>query len=146
MPITFGSVGDIISVSLLIKDLIRCLDNSRGSSAEYQAMIRELRSLDHALLEVEQLLRVPGMSSELSSIAQKAENIAEQCHRCIMELRNQTKGYSKSLGEGGPSNLVRKTSSRLKWCVSGKENLTNFRAAINSQYLSLNILLSTANV
>ena len=35
MPITFGSVGDIISLSLLIKDLIKFLDQVRGSSAEY---------------------------------------------------------------------------------------------------------------
>ena len=52
MPITFGSVGDIVSLCLLIKDLVKSLDNSRGSSAEYQAVIRELCSLDHALLEV----------------------------------------------------------------------------------------------
>lgn len=42
MPITFGSVGDVISVCLLIKDLVKTLDDSRGSSAEYQEVIREL--------------------------------------------------------------------------------------------------------
>ena len=53
MSFTFGSFGDIVTLSLLIKDLIKSLDDSRGSSAEYQAVVRELWSLDKALLEVE---------------------------------------------------------------------------------------------
>lgn len=57
MPITFGSVGDIISVSLLVKDILVALDDSRGSSAEYQGIIRELYILDRALLEIGQLSR-----------------------------------------------------------------------------------------
>jgi hypothetical protein len=42
MPITFGAVGDIIFVCLLVKDLVEALDKSRGSKAEYQSAIREL--------------------------------------------------------------------------------------------------------
>jgi hypothetical protein len=42
MPITFGSVGDIISISLLVKDAMKALDDSRGSGGEYQGVIREL--------------------------------------------------------------------------------------------------------
>jgi hypothetical protein len=42
MPLTFGAVGDIISVCLLVKDLVEVLDKARGSKAEYQAAIREL--------------------------------------------------------------------------------------------------------
>lgn len=34
MPITFGSVGDIITTGLLIKDLIKALHGSRGSASE----------------------------------------------------------------------------------------------------------------
>lgn len=53
MPVTFGSVGDIISVCLLVKDLVEALDKARGSKAEYQSAIRELWILDRALLEIE---------------------------------------------------------------------------------------------
>jgi len=41
MPITFGSVGDIISVCLLVKD-VEALEKARRCKAEYQAVIREL--------------------------------------------------------------------------------------------------------
>lgn len=55
MPITFGSVGDIISTVLLIKVLVKALDNSQGSGSEYCELSQELWSLEVALLEVENL-------------------------------------------------------------------------------------------
>jgi hypothetical protein len=36
------SAGDVIAVSILIKDVIKARDNSRGSAAEYQEVVREL--------------------------------------------------------------------------------------------------------
>ena len=55
MLITFGSLGDILSLSHLNKDLIKFLDNSRSSSAEYKAVIRELQSLVYLLFTVKVL-------------------------------------------------------------------------------------------
>ena len=47
MPVPFGfSVGDVIAVSILIKDALKALDSARNSSAEYQELFRELWSLD----------------------------------------------------------------------------------------------------
>lgn len=57
MPITFGAVGDIISVCLLVKDLVEALDKARGDKAEYQSAIREFWLLDRALLEIDLLSR-----------------------------------------------------------------------------------------
>jgi hypothetical protein len=45
---TFGSVGDIIAVVGIIKDLIVTLDDSRGSSADYQRITHELRNFEHS--------------------------------------------------------------------------------------------------
>lgn len=53
--VSCGSVGDIIAVGILIKGLIKCVDNSRGASSEFQAVNRELRSLEYALVEVQYL-------------------------------------------------------------------------------------------
>jgi len=36
------SVGDVVVVSVLIKDVIEALDDGRGSVTEYQEIIREL--------------------------------------------------------------------------------------------------------
>ena len=39
---TFGSVGDIISICLIVKDLVAALNDSAGSTVEYREVIREL--------------------------------------------------------------------------------------------------------
>ncbi|KAF1974790.1 hypothetical protein BU23DRAFT_460501 [Bimuria novae-zelandiae CBS 107.79] len=72
MPITFGAVGDIISVCLLVKDLVDALDEARGSKAEYQSVIRELWILDRALLEIDLLSRTHGNGAtpELRSLCE----------------------------------------------------------------------------
>src|SRR5947207_4507221 len=72
MPISFGSVGDIISVCLIVKDLVAALDDSRGSSTEYREVIRELWGLDRALLEVDLLSRTCDNTVELNALCMTA--------------------------------------------------------------------------
>ncbi len=52
MPITFGSVGDIIAVGQLAWSLGKALNTSRGSAAEYRSLIRELGAFEQAVLQV----------------------------------------------------------------------------------------------
>lgn len=146
MPITFGSVGDIISISLLVKDLVKCLDESRGSSAEYQAVIRELWSLDHALLEVDLLLRSCRQSVELSDLCKTANRCAEQCRKCMEDFREKTKRYQRGLQGGVPGNRVRDTVAKIRWHVSEKDDLVKFRAEITAYCSSMNMLLATAGM
>jgi hypothetical protein len=82
MPITFGAVGDIISVCLLVKDLIEVLDKARGSNAEYQAAIRQLHTLDRALLEIERFNRQHGDGStpELRGLCEIAKRVSRLSH------------------------------------------------------------------
>ena len=146
MPVTFGSVGDIISVSIVIKDLVKCLDESRGSSAEYQAVIRELWSLDHALLEVALLLPLCEQSEELGDLCHSVNRCAEQCRKCVEDFRDTTKKYQRALQRGGSRHLVRDTAAKIGWHVSMKPDLAKFRAEITAQTSSLNMLLVTAGV
>ena len=146
MPITFGSVGDIISVGLLIKDLVKCLDKSRGSSAEYQAVIRELWSLDRALLEVELLLRSCKQSVDWIGLSEAANRCVGQCRKCIRDFCDKVKRYQGTLGGGGTGSLVRDTTAKIRWHVSEKEDLAKFRAEITTHWSSMNMLLVTAGV
>ena len=146
MPISFGSVGDIISLSLLIKDLVKSLDNSRGSSAEYQAVIRELWSLDHALLEVEALIRSCEQTVQLNALTATVNQCAEQCRKCITSFHDQVKKFGKSLQSGGSGSFLRDTASKIKWQVSEKDDLAKFRAEINAHCFSINMLLTTTGM
>ena len=146
MPISFGSVGDIISVCLLIKDLVKCLDESRGSSTEYQAVIRELLSLDRALLQVELLLRSHKQLVELSDLWENANRCAEQCRKCISDYHSKTKKYRGALEGRGTGNLFRDTTAKIRWHVSEKDDLAKFRTEITALGSSLNLLLITAGM
>ena len=146
MPITFGSVGDVISLSLLIKDLAKSLDNSRGSSAEYQAVIRELWSLDHALLEVELLFRSCEQAAQLNALCATANECAERCRNCITQFHEQVKKFGRSLQPGGSGSFVRDTALKVRWQLSEKEDLAKFRAEINAHCFSINMPLTTTSV
>lgn len=146
MPVTFGSVGDIISVSLLIKNLVKCLDESRGSSAEYQAVIRELGSLDDALLGVALLLPSCEQFEELGDLCNSMNRCAEQCRKCVEGFKDRTKRYQSALQRGGTVDLVRDTAAKIRWHLSMKEDLARFRQEITAHSSSLNMLLATASV
>ena len=122
MPITCGSVGDIISLSLLIKDLVKSLDTSCGSSAEYQAVIHELWSLDHALIEVEALFQSCEQMIELNALSATVKECAEQCRKCITKFQGQMKKYEKSLQSDGSGNFIRDTAFKFRWQVSKKSS------------------------
>jgi hypothetical protein len=147
MPVPFGfSVGDCISVCILIKDVMKALDDSRGSSAEYQEIIRELWSLDRALLEVEMLSRSHETTVEMNALSHTVRITANQCKACIEGFLEKVNGYDRSLSKGGSGNKWKDAKSKLGWALLKKEDLARFRTEINGHSSAINMLLITASV
>lgn len=147
MLVTFGSVGDIISLSLLIKNLVKSIDNSRGSSAEYQAVIRELWSLDHSLLEVEVLIRSSEQTARLIALNATIKQCAEQCRNCITKFKEQVVNkFGKSLQPGGSGSFIKDAASKIRWQVSEKDDIAKFRSEINAHCFSINMILTTTGM
>ncbi|KAF6235175.1 hypothetical protein HO173_006804 [Letharia columbiana] len=140
-----ASVGDIISLSILIEDLVRSLDNSHGSPAEYQAVIRELWGVDHALLEVEVLFQSWEQTVHLRALRVTVNECVEQCRNCIVKFHEQIKKFEKSLQSGGSDSFIRDIAMKIRWQVS-KDDLAKFRAEINAHCFSINMLLTTTGV
>ena len=115
-------------------------------NTEYQAVIRELWSLDYALLEVESLLRSCKQSVELTALRETTHRCAEECRKCVEGFRDQTKKYQRALQTGSTRNLIRDTTAKIRWHVSLSDDLAKFRANITAQTSSLNMLLATASV
>ncbi|KAI9713535.1 MAG: hypothetical protein M1820_000917 [Bogoriella megaspora] len=90
MPVSFGSVGDIISVSLLIKDLVVALSDSKGSVKEYEEAVRELQSLDKALLEVEALAHTHAETPAVQGLCETAKQAAERCKIAVKDFTAKT--------------------------------------------------------
>jgi hypothetical protein len=147
MPVPFGfSVGDCISVCILIKDAIQALDSSRGSSAEYQEVIRELWALDRALLEVVNLAQSFETTVELNALSHTARRSAEQCKSCIETFLGRIKEYERALREGGSGNKFRDVKGKMSWALCGREHLVKFKTEINGHSSAINMLLITASV
>jgi hypothetical protein len=146
---TFGSVGDILQLCILVKDLINALDSSRGSSAEYRELIRELSALDRVLLEVEQLSWKCVGTAELNALQQTVQQAALQCRQPIQEFLTRIRKFEKHLGESDSKGILKTARDaywKVHWAVSYRDELQKFRAIINSHKLSINTLLITAGM
>jgi hypothetical protein len=147
MGITFGSVGDIISVSLLVKDLLLALDSSRGSSSEYQAIVRELYVLDTALLQVEQLSRTQSGTLELQALYDTAKRTVAKCRVSLDAFTKRIAKYESSLAASGSGSIIKDTARKLQWRASQKEaELVKFRAEVTGYTDSINMLIATVQM
>lgn len=148
MPITFGSVGDIISVGLLIKDLVVALNESRGSPAEYKQLVDDLNLLHDVLARIDHVRATTGTTAgrrfEVSALHDATLQITRSCRKCIEGFNIRLKKYGKTLGSSGArkkSEAFKNAVAEIRWQLGEKEDVVRFRAEIASQTASLNLVL-----
>ena len=146
MPITFGSVGDIISISLIIKDLVDALDKSRGASAEYRGVISELWTLDRALLEVELLSKVYSGTPELNALCVATGRSVDRCRSLIEAFSSRIKKYDDHMAEGSSGSKIKGIGMKVRWQVIEKDEVEKFRAELAAHSTAISMLLGTATV
>jgi hypothetical protein len=145
-PVPFGfSVGDVIAVSILIKDVFKALHDSDGASAQYQQLSRELWALDRALLEVELLSRTTDTSTELNALRHSARRVVEQNKECLERFLTKVQKFEISM-RGGSGNMLRDAAKKIRWALTQTDELARFRTEINGHSSSLNMLLITASM
>jgi hypothetical protein len=98
MPITCGSVGDIIAICVLVKDCVEALSDANGSVSQYEAVIRELQMLEKALLEVGLLSRTHATTPELTALFTSTDTTIEQCRKSLARFQSKIQRYGKYLG------------------------------------------------
>ncbi|CAO2654749.1 Nn.00g114820.m01.CDS01 [Neocucurbitaria sp. VM-36] len=148
MPITFGAIGDIISVCLLVKDLVETLDKARGSKPEYQSAIRELWILDRALLEVDLLTRLhgDGATPELRGLCETAKQAATRCKDLISKFHDRIQKYKSTFEESNNPGILKSAALQLRWRLEEKDALDQLRVEVAGTSSSLQMLLATASV
>lgn len=144
--ITFGSVGDIISVCLLAKKIVDALDNSRGAPAEYRGIIAEIRSLETSLLEVEVFLRKHKDNAELAPLTRQVTKLVGACHESVQSFHAHLKKYDSALGAGSSTKMARSIGTKIRWQLGEKEAIPKFRGQLLAHCNALNMILITANV
>jgi uncharacterized membrane protein len=143
MPVPFGfSVGDFISAIELIHDVIDALKDSSGSSADFQELIRELYSLERALLAVRALKVQPAQELQLDAIKQAAT----QCQIIVDTFLQKNRKFQPTLGAAESQHKWKGILHKIIWRVYRKEDVDQFRAARNGHTSSINMLLLTVQL
>lgn len=149
MPVTFGSVGDIIAI-VLVKDCAQALSETNGSSAEYQAVIREQYALEKALLEIGILSRTHARTPQLASLLAGINTTTSQCRETIECFKTKTKRYDEYLTEDGTKSNMQKVSKgsakKILWQVKMRDELARFRAEVMAHSMSIDQLLHAATM
>ena len=89
MPVgaTFGSLGDVVSLCILIKDVCKALSQSKGSSSEYREIIAELCALVDVLTQADLLCQERDSSGELENLYIAVCRSVSLCRTSIERFR-----------------------------------------------------------
>jgi hypothetical protein len=136
----FGfSTGDFINSINLVKDIIKALNDSKGSSKEYVEVITELRGLVTALIFVEAQYNETAQISQRSALRQAVE----ECHSTIDDFLRSIEKYHGHLGRTGTDNKWRDAVRKVQWHLCKASELISFRLRIASHVQNIEMLLAT---
>ena len=114
MPIAFGfSFGDFVSGICLIRDLIQALEGSAGSGQEYRDLIKELYSLERALLTVYELKVNESLQFHKTAI----EQVVGRCQEIISTFLTKITGFNPSLRLFGSGNTMKDAFKKIQWAL-----------------------------
>ena len=143
MPVAVGSAGDIISLCLLIKAIVKALHDSRGSSHSFQRLVVQLQALERALLEVDLLIRKHETSPELNALCVAAGQAASNCRNTAGPFLIRLRTFQQSLRPGGTRNKVKDALRKVQWATLHEDEVDKFYAEVAAHTASLNMLLIT---
>ena len=139
----FGfSAGDFVDGINLVRELIKALEDSAGSAAQYRALISELYSLERALLEVQSLDLDEAQHPQSAAIRQAAS----QFQHTVDDFLRITRKFQPSFSIHGSGSSWRNGIRRLQWSLYKKEDVQRFRAQISGHAASINMLLLTVQL
>ncbi|KAL8816967.1 MAG: hypothetical protein Q9223_004116 [Gallowayella weberi] len=137
----FGfSVGDFIGAVKLVGTVIDALSASSKSSAELQELLRQLRSLETALREIENLRVDDTLHAEVLALKQSAA----QCQNPITAFLRKMEPYqSHLLVNMGTSSSLQSKWRKIKWALCEKKDVVQLKTDLLAHTEAIQLLLST---
>ncbi|KAM7191363.1 hypothetical protein V8F33_008966 [Rhypophila sp. PSN 637] len=146
LALTFGAIGDFISIASLIKDVLSALDDSRGSTKAYRDLIDEITHLQKALEQVEHIFRGPDLPSGLRHLISIAQSTITQVREALKEFQSRIcKKYDNNLTEGGSGNIFKDAAKKIQFKLEEK-NVAKFRAELAGHRMCLELFLQVTAV
>ena len=141
MSVGFGfSVGDFIAALNLVGTIIDALREAGGAGAEYRELIRQLYTLETALLRIKRLDLEEVQNVERIALQQAAS----QCQRTIDNFWEKIQKYQPHLGQSGFR--IKSAWSKVKWATCEKEDLLRFKTDVMAHTASIELLLMTVQM
>ncbi|KFX95657.1 hypothetical protein V490_03737 [Pseudogymnoascus sp. VKM F-3557] len=143
MAAAFGfSCGDFIAAVELVTTVVNALSESSEATQEYSELLRQLYSLNIALLQVKSLHVGDSQHSELVGIRQAAA----QCHQTIDAFWQKIQKYQPHLQSNGSSSRVKDSWMKIKWAVCKKDEVAKFKADLAGHTESILMLLAAVQI
>ncbi|RBQ72544.1 hypothetical protein FVER14953_13263 [Fusarium verticillioides] len=121
MEVTFGAVGDFISIGVLIKDFIELLDDSRGSAWEYNSLKQQLTflrlNLDLAKRSYDEYYKAP----QFHDIRNTLESVVDEAERRLEDIAVKVQRYTSTLSQGSTERRIKKLARKVQWSLEKKE-------------------------
>lgn len=145
MVIPFGvSVGDFIAGIKLVQDLTEALKESCSSSSDFRDLVRELYSLERALISVKNVIDPKNPESLPYDVAHvdALKQVVLQIQQTIDEFLDKNRKFLLSLGTvGGTGSSVRDWVRRFEWRRYKKEDVQALRWKVNGHSTAVTIIL-----
>lgn len=140
MVVPFGcSVGDVIAVSKLIKDIVTRLRNSSSSAAEYQGLLSVLNSLTETLDRLHELRDLGG---EAAVTLDSIKSAAISCRTILEKFRAKIRKYDSALGGGPPAKTLPTMARKIQFQFDVKDECQELQNYLTLHLSNINTMLA----
>ncbi|KAL8826328.1 MAG: hypothetical protein Q9170_007447 [Blastenia crenularia] len=127
MPVSFGSVGDIIAICQLVQSLVKTLSDT---APEYQDLVSEIDALSNILRQIQRLSNNFETKADVSNINDEIR----RCHSTLEIIQLKISKYKHSLSlKKGSGNPIRDGYWKLRW-QNQKERVAIYKHQIAAHY------------
>ena len=143
IPVTCNAVGDILALAALVLDIIRALNDAKGSASEYRVFVDELNGL-HTILK--SAARVAEDSAD-NALREQIIREVDQCGRNAQDALARVVDFSAMNVDGdGLRARATRTRYKLQWRFFRRDEAQTVRKelAMAIQRLTLQLVVSNA--
>lgn len=131
--LTCWSLGDIISLITLLKEIGGGLKDHGGASDNFQNISLELKRN----LTVFQELKSIRLTNPYSRHRERIVGIANGLHKATRGFQEELSRYETQLGNNAPNGFYRGPITKAKWVAHTSKKIPTYRATINAQLHAL---------
>lgn len=134
-PITCNAVGDIVTIVQLALGIYQALNDSRGSSADFQDVSSEIRRLSRDLSQVQSVIQHADVPKDFADTISK--DIAS-CQAIIDDFQERIAPFGRALGPRSvPRGWALRAARKLDWRLRRKDEAIEFRKTLDRYRLTV---------